>query len=88
MKNSDADLDTHFKSQQSYLSGQHFDELFAVEEIERLKTVLESKFGQPAEMEHANRRKQRSILLRRPRWDMRRMMQKSRLVNRSETGRG
>jgi hypothetical protein len=69
VQNSDDMLDTHFKSQQSCLAGQHFDDFFVVEEIERIKPVLGSKFGQTAELEHANKRKKRRPLFQRQRWD-------------------
>jgi len=69
VQNSDDMLDTHFKSQQSCLADQHFDDFFVVEEIERIKPVLGSKFGQTAELEHANKRKKRRPLFKRQRWD-------------------
>ena len=65
----DDHLDTHFKSQHSYLSGLEFDDLFAVERMDRLNSVLESKFGQTVELEHENTRKKRKILFRRKRYE-------------------
>jgi len=68
--NSDDDhLDTHFRSQQSFLRRQKLDGLFSVEKMALLKPVLESKYGRPVELEHENIRKKRKILLRRARYE-------------------
>lgn len=66
VRNVDDGLDTHFKSQHSYLDGLKFDRSFAVENLTELVRELEYRFGQQVVLEHSNRteRKKRSLLRR------------------------
>ena len=61
----DVNLDTHFKSQDSYLGQQSFDFVGAVEKMGRLRDVLESHYKQKIKMKHENRSMRRWSLLRR-----------------------
>ena len=54
-QNDDLDLDTQFKSQESYLDHQRLDFLGAIEQMDRLTGELEPRFGQHVEMEWKNR---------------------------------
>ena len=58
-------LDTHFKSQESYLGKQSFDFVGAVEKIDRLTDVLGSHYKQKIKLEHENRSMHRWSLLHR-----------------------
>jgi hypothetical protein len=64
-ENDDVKLDTHFKSQESYLGRQSFDFVGAVEKMDRLTDVLESHYKQKIKLEHENRSMRRWSLLRR-----------------------
>ena len=64
-ENDDVKLDTHFKSQQSYLGQHKFDFIGAVEKMDRLIDVLESHYQQKITMEHENRSMHIWPLLRR-----------------------
>jgi hypothetical protein len=61
----DVKLDTHFKSQESYLGQLSFDFVGTIENMDRFVSVLESHYKQKIEMEHVNRSLQRWSLLRR-----------------------
>lgn len=61
----DRDLDTHFKSQESYMEQQRFDFTGVVENMRPLVDVLESRFGQKIDMEFKNRTVRKKTLLRR-----------------------
>ncbi len=61
----DRNLDTHFKSQESYFKRQKFDFTGTVERMEVLIKVLQSRFNQEIEIEHENRTVRRKPLLRR-----------------------
>jgi hypothetical protein len=63
--NDDKNLDTHFKSQESYFKQQSFDFTGTVERMEVLINVLKSRFDQKIEIEHENRTVRRKPLLRR-----------------------
>ena len=64
-ENDDVKLDTHFKSQESYLGKQNFDFVGAVEKMGRLTDVLGSHYKQKIKLEHENRSMHRWSLLRR-----------------------
>ncbi len=52
-------LDTHFKSQGGYLRDQSVDFVGAMEDMQRVMTVLAERFGQPLEAEWHNRTRRR-----------------------------
>jgi hypothetical protein len=66
VSNDDDGLDTHFKSQESYLGGLEFHSVFAVRDMRRLVRELESRFGRRLNLEHVNEtpRKKRAFLRR------------------------
>ena len=64
-RNEDRSLDTHFKSQESYIEQQTFDFIGTVERMDLLVKVLKSQFSQKIKMEHRNRVSRRRPLLRR-----------------------
>ena len=64
-QNDDRNLDTHFKSQQSFLVHQRFDYMGALEKMDQLSTVLEQRFRQKIDLEHHNPTRRRKPLLRR-----------------------
>lgn len=64
-QNDDMILDTHFKSQDSYLVLQKFDFVGALEKRSKLIEVLESRFKQKIKLEHWNPTRRRKPLLRR-----------------------
>jgi len=66
-RNDDAQLDTHFKSQESCLVRQTFDFVGTVEKMKNLPQVLEPVFGQKVEIEHSHRVPRRRLFLRRGR---------------------
>jgi hypothetical protein len=61
----DRSLDTHFKSQESYLVQQRFDFMGVVENMRPLIEVLEPRFNQKIEMEFKNRTAHKKSLFRR-----------------------
>jgi hypothetical protein len=71
-QNDDDKLDTHFKSQEAYFYRQNFDFIGAIEKMDKLINVLESKLRRNirSELEHKNR-----IINKKPFW-RRRNMQK------------
>ncbi len=64
-RNEDRNLDTHFKSQESYFDQQTFDFIGTVERMDLMAKVLKSQFGQKVKMEHRNRVSRRRPFLRR-----------------------
>jgi len=66
-QNDDVNLDTHFKSQESYLGQQYFDFIGTVEQMKILPKVLEPLFDQHIEIEHSHRVSRRKLFLRRGR---------------------
>jgi hypothetical protein len=64
-RNEDRNLDTHFKSQESYFEQQKFDFIGTIERMDLLARVLKSQFGQKVKMEHRNKVSRRRPLLRR-----------------------
>ena len=60
----DLKLDTHFKSQDSYLENQRIDFMGALENLNGLITTLEPLFKQKIELEHRNPTIRRKPLLR------------------------
>jgi hypothetical protein len=69
-QNDDDNLDTHFKSQESYLDQQKFDFIGTVEQMKSLPQVLEPLFNQYVEIEHSHRVLRRKLFLRRGRKEM------------------
>ncbi len=69
-QNDDDNLDTHFKSQESYLDQQKFDFIGTVEQMKSLPEVLEPLFNQYVEIEHSHRVLRRKLFLRRGRKEM------------------
>ncbi len=63
--NDDDALDTHFKSQASYLDGQVFDCIAALENMNNLVRELETRFEQPVVLEHSNPTARKEKTLRR-----------------------
>ena len=61
----DNNLDTHFKSQESFLGQQYFDFIGTVEQMKFLPKVLEPLFNQYIEIEHRHRVLRRKLFLRR-----------------------
>lgn len=64
-QNDDDNLDTHFKSQESYLDQQYFDFIGTVEQMKFLPKVLEPLFNQYIKIEHSHRLLRRKLFLRR-----------------------
>lgn len=54
VSNDDDHVDTHFRSQSSYLGGMEFDHVAVQENLAPLITELEARFSQPVTLEHKN----------------------------------
>jgi hypothetical protein len=63
--NEDESLDTHFKSQESYLVNQEFDFVGAVEKMDRLIDVLKARINREFDVEHVNKIVSKKPFLRR-----------------------
>ena len=65
LNHEDRDLDTHFKSQESFFAKQKINFFGTIEKMSELTKVLEPRFGQKIKLEWTNRTKRRKSLIRR-----------------------